>query len=150
MLAAVAGIWGTIIIKLYFGLHAEAIQMPNVKQQNLVKAHGILESYTLHEYPRDPFLSVLTDTAAIQEVNIPKEKPVSKPTALPQYCGLIQGSKEKIAILKMNKKYFFLKNGEGNEYLKVLAIDEKQIVIKINAEKITVPVLAKQPPAIFH
>ena len=137
---AVILIWGLLIYKIYYTVYGShkinnAVIIPNPEKPLI-----IIDTYSVHTYKRDPFLSILTDTISQQPtVEIkPFKIFVKKSTTLPLYCGVIRNGKKKTAILKMNKKIFFLHEGDTLQSMKIKTIMNDSIVVMNGEDKISI------------
>lgn len=132
LIVAVVAIWALIAYKIYMSVHIKPIApSSHLTVERPLGNESI--GYTISNYARDPFLSIITDTAEIVEE--PEVRKSLKPPVLPRYCGLVQNSdRKKIAILHVNKRYMFLAQGEKDGDLILKAIGDDNIEIKMNGE----------------
>ncbi|RYD54582.1 MAG: hypothetical protein EOP56_18835 [Sphingobacteriales bacterium] len=145
LLVTVVAVWGLLAFRIYKTFAGTDNYIPiahKTLKAVLPKEEG---SFELHEYTRDPFLSILTDTVteniveAPATIQYPTQRP--KPVNLPQYCGIVgnQADKDRIAILRTDKKHLFVKEGEKYDSMKIVSIKEDRLVLDNKGEKITLP-----------
>ena len=139
LLLAVTSIWGVLIYKIYHTLHNDkrnTLAAPFSAPANTSKIPG---EFILHEYPRDPFLSILADTVTscpVVNVTVIK-KVVDKKITLPLYFGLIQNRDKRTAILKMEQKIFFVHEGEIFRSIRISRIVPDSVIAFYEGKKYT-------------
>ncbi len=146
----VLAIWGTIVFKIYNGLTVkQIINKPVTSGQNFAMKQNVLDSYSLHSYPDDPFLSILTDTAAqnITDTILPRSntyKLLQPLPDLPVYYGLLENEKNKTAIIMWKNHYEHVNEGMVLDELKIGSVSAEQITVKLQGEKYTISIAGKE------
>lgn len=132
LVVLVALVWGIIALKVIKSIDRTGdLPRVKVKYQRRISG-GEFDKYNLSKYARDPFLSILSDTASIDVIPEPIKPKPSTQVPLPLFCGLISGEDGKdVAIFKHRNKYLHLKKGQRSEDIHLLSIGEKSVVIKI-------------------
>lgn len=151
LLICVLFIWSWVIYKFYNGVKNDSNSYI-IKNIPINTVETIAElSFSLHNYARDPFLSILKDTIThIEEetsLEVKKNKTIEKPKIdLPIYCGIMQNNdNKKMAIVKHNGKYHFVSEQEKLAEYSVLKITTEQlIVIDDNKNRITIALLKEK------
>lgn len=139
LVVATLAIWGTIIYKVINVINAK----PSTAITTLVKPSKKEkpdDDYTISYYERDPFLSILKDTATIVDEPEIKEIRPLKPIInypKPEYCGLIKNDANTLAIIKIDGRYHMLEKGQKDSLLKVLNVRDTVIVVLYHNEKLT-------------
>lgn len=132
LLVVVIGLWATILYKFF------ARSTPALANQIPAKtkiSDELSDSFTISDYSRDPFLSILDDTA----VQLVKDSIVKAPVqpreqnvTLPKYCGIIENAEGETCILKTTTGYVFLKKGERSGNIKLQKINKENVVINLD------------------
>ncbi len=147
LIIAVVIIWGTIVYKFLSSVG----EKPSVKKNIgfvAPRQYKPDSDYVLGTIERDPFLSILTDTAIIIEDTIknihtpPIRNNVNYPK--PVYCGLIRNEHTNMAIIKVDNQYHFLEKGKKDSVFKVLNIKDSIVVILYHGQKISLILENKQ------
>lgn len=143
LLIAVAAIWGILGYKIYNTVHSNnQYTKPKIDSSSITATDTTAGSYTLHEYNRDPFLSILKDTAVynapVDTLKTIKQPVVIHATILPDYCGTIANNKKKLAIMKMSGKYIFMAVGDTIRSLKLKQIQATYVVMNDNGKNVTI------------
>lgn len=146
LVLATLAIWGTIAYKI-ISVVTKKTTVNTEKKREMALTNKPDDNFVLSIYERDPFLSIITDTATIIEV-IPDEKAFlpKKPTVIypqPEYCGLVKNESATMAIIKINNRYHFLEKGQKDSLVKVLNIRDTVIVVQYHNEKLTLPLRAR-------
>ncbi|MDR3678879.1 MAG: hypothetical protein P4L41_02860 [Flavipsychrobacter sp.] len=144
LLIIVVLLWGFIGFKFYKGIIASHQNSTLSKKAILTEQiDTIEENFVLHTYSRDPFLSILKDTISspITDPPVVKEtkKIIKKPFIPPAYCGIIKNEREKIAVLFLNKRTFFVKERESLNDFKIKRISDSNIQITNQGDLILIP-----------
>lgn len=152
LLIAVIAIWGTIAYKIVQATGNNKINNINhIQKTDSGNTPLLLDDYTISDYTKDPFLDILTDTAAVPETIIkPAPQPDKKPILIPEYYGMIQNEKDKTAILKIKDKYIFMHKGEKHGDVKLVSMHEENVVLMVEGEKVTVDLRKKYLRKIFE
>lgn len=132
-------IWGTIIYKVMNVISAKPSKA-NTSIAKPLKKEKTDEDYTISYYERDPFLSILTDTATFVDEPKIKDIPQLKPIInypKPEYCGQIKNDVNTLAIIKIDGRYHMLEKGQKDSLLKVLNVRDTVITILYHNEKLT-------------
>lgn len=145
LLSVVIFIWGWILYKFYKDMN-NSDNRPAIQKltTNLKNESVTVIDYTIHTYERDPFLSVFEDTITNPEPEIKHESVIKKPLTLPEFNGVIINHTQSIAILKAGNKFFFLKEGESINGMKIKSIQKDSIIIIANAERIGIKLYKNQ------
>jgi len=88
LLVTTLAIWGWIIYKIHHdvgGNHYKPHRVADIDLKKNLDMH--IDHYLIHEYTRDPFLGILTDTITKpkEEIIIKKPPVEHKPLILPRY-----------------------------------------------------------------
>lgn len=151
LLIAVLVIWGTIAYKIVQATNTGVTKIPPIPTRATNTTDQVSENYEIAEYTRDPFLSIITDTATVPEVVQPTTPtPEKKPIVIPEYYGVVQNEKEKTALLKIKGKLQFLHTGEMNGDVKVVSIYEDKVVLLVEGQRVTADIRKKQLQKIFE
>jgi len=134
LLCAVIFVWGWICVKIYNGLSGSDESSRDFSRIANNKTDTLQSNYEIHTYARDPFLSILKDTAVVQDIDTVKKSKLAsappKPLVLPTYYGYIITGKSKVAILKFdNKKTIFLKEKEKYNYFHLAFISADSVIM---------------------
>jgi len=134
---SVTFIWGSIIVKIYKSLAASnTIKLTSNISNKKKQKETLLSSYMLHTYIRDPFLSIIDDTATEIVPDTPVRNFVSKPRVsapllLPEYCGIITFGKTKTAIIKWNNRYEHVQEGIVIDSIKIKSVNDEKIIVQV-------------------
>lgn len=130
LLIAVVGIWGFLFLKIFNDFNGtKAIPHKSLSERPKDNQDKV-DTYKIHAYSRDPFLSILEDTVTIVAPIVehhPKPAPI-KNVVLPQYFGMIKSDKTLTAIVKFEKKTFFVNEGSNIRSFKVAKITPDSII----------------------
>jgi len=134
LLSAVIFVWGWICVKIYNNLSGNDDSHRNIDTIVTGKNDTLQSDYEIHTYNRDPFLSILTDTVTVQEIDTAKKQKLilspPKPVSLPTYYGYIVTGKSRTAILKFdNKKTIFLKEKEKYNDFRLVFISSDSVIL---------------------
>ncbi|HVX00038.1 MAG TPA: hypothetical protein VHA52_06365 [Candidatus Babeliaceae bacterium] len=149
LLIAVACIWGMLIFKIYHAISNNTHSPFHVAEHPAIK-NDTVKSYQLHSYTRDPFLSILKDTITLPPSPIVPSTPQHKetiekrPLILPLYCGLIRTNEVKTAILRMDKKTYFIHEGETFQSIKIKSIDVDSVMASSDGLKVVLPLYRRK------
>lgn len=138
LLITVLLIWGIIAYKVIITITNKTVHpVPERK----LKDYSAIRStdYSLTIVERDPFLSILTDTAPnviIPDTPIKKYSPPIKKKHTPVvYCGMIKNTENTIAIFKVGNDYHFLEQGHKDSILKVININNENVTVIYHGER---------------
>lgn len=143
LIALVVIIWGVIIYKFYAAVTTKQADKQHIYENVQHQVNDTLRNYELFFYDRDPFLSILSDTATILQKDTELARPVVKiPKEVPAitYCGMIENMEQKTVILKWNNKFYHVQLGNKQGALELKAIYKDFILIAVNGEKVKVPI----------
>lgn len=133
LLVAVVAIWGTLTYKVYNHFAGKNYN-PIYPVVNHINKSKLISPkiYIIHSYSRDPFLSILTDTAqpVASLTAWPKIAVISKkPTVLPEYMGFFEDGKKKTAIIKYERKTTFIHEGDKWQKLSIVRITTDSLIV---------------------
>lgn len=151
LVIAVLAIWGTIAYKIAQATNNGNKNIPTASIPVTDTNSRLPENYEIAEYTRDPFLSIITDTATIPEVAVSVAPAVEKkPLIIPEYYGVVQNEKEKTALIKIKGKLQFLHAGEISGDVKVISIHDDRVVMIVEGQKVSADIRKKQLRKIFE
>ena len=136
LLLLVSCIWGVIIFRIYSGA-SEATRIGVFEQVKTKEIVPVPKVFSIHAYNRDPFLSILKDTATDyipEPVSKQQVRPTNPLLSLPEYCGTIRRGKNVTAILKLKGRYEHLRAGETTGDVRLYKITHEHIDVIVKGE----------------
>ena len=138
LIAAVLGIWGTIVVKIISGINRSE-EMPlaeNAIASFKPQQKQIRDTFTIQTLERDPFLGTLASkekkpkTTAITPSKITKDDPVVS------YDGLIkkQGGPNQVYIVTIDGEQVLLKKGQTLNGVTLVSGTSKSITVRFNGK----------------
>jgi len=135
LLVAVLGIWGTIGYKLLNGLSSDETEITN---QNFdvafnPKEQKAIDTFSIQEVQRDPFLGTLSSTKKAKVSN--SRSNVTKKASIKQrkiiYEGLVkkQNSSDQVFVITIENEQYLLKKGQIADSVKLVRGNSKEIII---------------------
>jgi|GEM_PF-6226371 len=143
LLVIASVVWGAIIYKIFDRIDAPTPEISKVPiLTNGAELEG-LDTFVVSAYSRDPFLSILTDTAVKVAYETPSivQQIQEETLVLPEYCGLITSGRTKTAIVKWKKKFENIQVGQSLDQFLIKSISENQIVVITQGKRITIPLI---------
>jgi len=141
LIAAVVGIWGTIIYKIISGINPvvpELTTNQNIAEFN-PKPIAQNESFTISDVERDPFLGTLQKKNKPQlkrVINTVPKQSVNVPTI--KYSGIVKKGNDQVFILTINGKQYLMRKGQTLNEVKLLSGTSKQVVVRFNNANSTI------------
>lgn len=133
LLAGVLLVWGIVAIKFCKDFWNTGGMTAPLPAQRNINRDTVENRYVLHTYDRDPFLSVFTDTASMATEDTPvavRTMVLPRPVVvLPEYCGTVGNKEERIAIVRLQEQFHFVKRMERIGYLQVTAIADDTLTL---------------------
>jgi hypothetical protein len=141
LLFAVFLIWGAFFYKV-FRSNENSITTYKTRSFKPDFKDAYLDTYKIHVYYRDPFLSILTDTVTEPIEIIKVSKPVEKKNiVLPLFFGLIKNGKTITAIFKVKKRMIFLHEGDCFQHIKIKKVTPDSVVCVVEGQNVAIPLL---------
>lgn len=146
-------IWGLVSYKVYIGLKGEEeVMAENVSALPLVLADKGIDTFSIFNNYRDPFLSTMkrdpgsknytggsTKSIAPLNNNGPKPPlpPVNNDWPAIQYSGILknQTNSTSLILLSMNGKMYTLKQGDVAEGMKVVSFSNEEVTLQRGKDK---------------
>jgi hypothetical protein len=135
LLAAVLGIWGTIGYRVLSGVNPT---ISEVKQDDFdmvfnPKSNTEVETFSIQNLERDPFLGTLSDTKKGKSLSAKKPlEPVIDYRPSITYSGLVkkQSTSNQVFVVTINNNQFLLKKGQIADSVTLVKGNDKEIVIR--------------------
>ncbi|MBN9485501.1 MAG: hypothetical protein BGO70_02750 [Bacteroidetes bacterium 43-93] len=146
LIITVLSIWGYIAHKVIADTKGSNFQIKNnvPVTRKFVGNSGVLDTYSIWYYSRDPFLSIIKDTASVveklEQVNVVKPPVLIN---MPEYFGLITSNRQNTAFVRYKGKYIFLKERDAYDDIRLMSMCDSQVVFSISGNRITVPISTK-------
>jgi hypothetical protein len=136
LLGIVLVIWGTIFFKVFHSLKvSNSLTEMHFRNKPPIAIDTV---YQIHAYARDPFLSILTDTAHAK-VAVPEDRTVKtipvKQIPLPAYHGLLVVNEKRTGIIKDMKKIVFVHQGEIYKEIKFCRLTEDSAIVMVDGKR---------------
>ncbi|TJY37397.1 hypothetical protein [Pontimicrobium aquaticum] len=133
LLIIVIGVWGLIGFKVWSNFNPD---IPEAKAKNLnvsfsPKANVKIDSFSIQETKRDPFLGTITKKLE-KKANTKIKKSVPFNWIPISYQGIItnQGSKQQIFIININGQQLLFKKGQTINEVSLIQGNAKQITVR--------------------
>lgn len=141
LIAAFAGVWGTIIYKVVNGINPDAPEIAtnqNVAEFN-PKPIAENEIFTISDVESDPFLGTLQKKNKPQTrrvINSLTKSTVKAPTI--NYSGIVKNGNDQVFILTINGKQYLMRRGQSVNEVKLISGTSKQVVVRFNNANSTI------------
>lgn len=141
LIAAVAGIWGTIIYKIISGVNPDLPELTtnqNVAEFN-PKPIAQNESFAISDVERDPFLGTLQkkNKPQLKRVKNSVTKPIANAPTI-NYSGIVKNGNDQVFILTINGKQYLMHKGQTLNDVKLVSGTSKQVVVRFNNANSTI------------
>ncbi len=148
LLIAVVVIWGTLTYKIYNHFAGNDSKPAYTAVRPVYKSKlPKKDIHIIHSYSRDPFLSILADTAqpVIPAADPPKLITIpKKPVILPEYMGFFEDGKKKTAIIKNERKTTFVHEGDKWQNITIVHITFDSLIVAHDGKKQTIKLKKKR------
>lgn len=132
-------VWGLLFYKIFFSVSRGKIVTNSTVPASGGSTENKLDTYVIHSYSRDPFLSILTDTETVDEITIEPVKKIPKvlPKVLPEYFGIIFNGTKNCGIFRSDKQYYFVSPGDTFTKFRLKKIWIDSVVLAYDGNDIT-------------